>query len=492
MGKFLQSINDFPLTVNLEKKTPIWELSRWRDNKSLRFIPLEMESYTLRGNKRRFEYNGRGRTHRFTVLSNKAFEYDCVILREPESNVVTLLMEGAERFDFFRQPDFAPDPFLKGSYAVYKKNTLLGEGTGKLCHIHRPLIIDARGRRCWGDLSVAGNELRITIPEQWLGEAKYPVTVDPTIGTTTVGSQTQWKVDPDEPLETIYFELLIPVNRFLASATITDLCTAYFYTNRHDSDGGGRAVIYSDNGDKPLARKSAEETFVDLRFVNGSNAGWRTGTFKTGGIASGTYIWFGLLAEYVWYPRFDYGAKCYCDSWEDHNSAPNTYPLWNANNSHDLKLSMYFTYSSGQNYARTLTQGVTLSDLKNNSTAFKRSNKETAHGIDNAKINFVFFLVIAEITKLIDNVVKLKQIPRIISGIVSSDAKINKSVNHKRLKRDAVQPTGNVFKGLLITVKILTRVFIRDFLIKRFLIAKDEIILKSKVTKNISFESKPN
>jgi hypothetical protein len=98
-------------------------------------------------------------------------------------------MEGAEHYDFFRQPDFVKEPFLKGSYAVYKKETLLGEGTGKLCHIHRPEIIDARGRRCWGDLSIMGNELRITVPERWLSEAKYPVVVDPTIGTSTVGSQ---------------------------------------------------------------------------------------------------------------------------------------------------------------------------------------------------------------------------------------------------------------------------------------------------------------
>jgi hypothetical protein len=80
-------------------------------------------------------------------------------------NHYTLHMDGADNFDFFRQPDFVQEPFLKGSYAVYKKETLIGEGTGKLCHIHRPEIIDACGRRCWGELAVVGNELRITIPE---------------------------------------------------------------------------------------------------------------------------------------------------------------------------------------------------------------------------------------------------------------------------------------------------------------------------------------
>jgi hypothetical protein len=48
--------------------------------------------------------------------------------KEPESNVISLLLEGAEGFDFFRQPDFIKDPLLAGSYAVYKKETLIGGG----------------------------------------------------------------------------------------------------------------------------------------------------------------------------------------------------------------------------------------------------------------------------------------------------------------------------------------------------------------------------
>jgi hypothetical protein len=147
-------------------------------------------------------------------------------------------MEGAEQFDFFRQPDFLKNSLLAGSYAVYKKETLIGEGTGKLCHIHRPEITDSRGRRCWGDLSVFGNKLRITIPETWLCEAKYPVVVDPTIVTTTVGSQNQW-YDPDnEATISLMFELSIAVNRFLVSETINGTCAAYVYTNEDDYEAG--------------------------------------------------------------------------------------------------------------------------------------------------------------------------------------------------------------------------------------------------------------
>jgi hypothetical protein len=376
--RFLQSGNDFPLMVSLGDKAPAWGLSRWA-SAGLCFLPPDDEGFTLRGDKRRLCYKGRRRSHRFTILGDTAFEYDCILNREPESNVITLCMEGAERFDFFRQPDFVKDPFLKGSYAVYKKETLLGEGTGKLCHIHRPEIIDSRGRRCWGDLSVIGNELRITIPETWLSEAKYPVIVDPTIGTTTVGSQYLWdnhEPDPDEPWIPLFFEGCIPVNRFLVSETINGTCTAYAYTNEDDGDGGGRPVLYSDNGNKPQYRKSDQEGFFDFR-INGSKPkGWRSTTLRSNGsIAAGSYIWFGVFTDFMWLPRFDYGARCYTDWWWDYGVEtviPDEYPLYNANYYEDFKLSMYFTYTSAQNYTRTLTQGVTLTDTRKLTADYKR------------------------------------------------------------------------------------------------------------------------
>jgi hypothetical protein len=259
-------------------------------------------------------YRGRKRSHRFTILGDTAFEYDCILNREPESNVITLLMEGAEYFDFFRQPDFLKNPLLAGSYAAYTKETLVGEGTGKLCHIHRPEIIDRWGRRCWGDLSVVGNELRITIPETWLCEAKYPVVVDPTIGTTTVGSMSTWEQDPGDWVPLVN-ETCIPVNRFLVNETINGLCTAYFYVySNEEPDSAGYPVLYSDNNNTPLSRRSTQESRINLRVTSGNPAGWRSGTLRSGeSIASGTYIWFGLSTEYFWYAKFDYGSRLYRD-----------------------------------------------------------------------------------------------------------------------------------------------------------------------------------
>jgi hypothetical protein len=362
-ARFLQSARDFPLAVELGER-PSWALRR-QAGAGLRFLPDGDEGYTLRGDRRRLLYKGRKRSHRFTVLGDTSFEYDCILNREPDSNIVAITLEGAEGFEFCRQPDWLTDPLLAGSYAVYKKDTLAGEGTGKLCHIHRPCIIDARGRRVWGDLRVLGDKLLIAIPEGWLADAAYPVTVDPVVGTATVGSQTLWDSDPPEPWEPLCFDGTIPVNRFLLNDRIDGQCTAYFYTyDNRDPYEGGCAVLYSDSGNKPLTRRSADEQFIDFT-VNGSRPpGWRGGTFRSAGaVAGGSYVWFGLFCLYLWYPRFDYGLGCYNQMWGD-EAIPDTYPQKYLSPYENFRLSMYFEYSSAQNYTRTLTQGVRLSDSR--------------------------------------------------------------------------------------------------------------------------------
>jgi hypothetical protein len=568
---FLQSPFDFPLTVSLGEKMPSWGLSRW-GNSGLRFVPPDDEGFTLRGDRRRLLYRGRRRSHRFTILGDCSFEYACILEKSPDTNIISLFMDGAENFDFFRQPDFVPDDFLKGSYAVYKKETLIGEGTGKLCHIHRPEIIDARGRRCWGDLAVVGNELRVTIPEQWLYEAAYPVIVDPTIGTSTVGSQTHWNNVENESYDQLFLEVSIAVNRFLLSETFNGTATAYVYAYDTDYYGRCKPVIYSDNSNVPLTRRSANEGEFDIAVKSGKPAGWRSTTFNTNtSIASGNYIWFGLFCD--WFaPRFDFGAKCYWDFWDlsGNTNIPNTYPVWSTSWYYNFKLSMYFTYTSAQNYVRTLTQGVKLTDSRKLKADYKRTATQTAKvnstisrfetfirkcvmTVKNTMAINRFPLLLRKVTeqinvtmsknekmsftrKCIDGIKinsEIKRIHNVIrsiqDGLKSLDAQsfsalFVRSVNdtaivtdyfrhlgsfvrglfvtagnvtktthtavYKRKQTDIVQAEGAVFRGLLLFVRIVTQVFVRDYLLRRFLIAKEELILKSVVCREIVLESK--
>jgi hypothetical protein len=386
--RFLQSGNDFPLVVNLGPNVPSWGLNRW-GVPGLRFLPPDDEGFTLRGDRQQLLYKGRRRSHRFTILGDTAFEYDCILEREPESNVITLLMEGAERFDFYRQPDFVKDPFLKGSYAVYKKETLIGEGTGKLCHIHRPEIIESRGRKCWGDVSVIGNELRITIPENFLSEAKYPVVVDPTIGTNTIGSQTTGPDPDNDEYDRPMLDGQMSLNRYTAAQSGGGACTAYVYCYYDDTDSVVLPCLYTDTNNKPHLRKSRNEaeinvvvsdyTYNGVRYYKPE--GWRTGTFDMeGNIIADQPVWFGLGP--CWFTtRFDYGGVCY-KFWpgEYDDDLPPVIEISSWDTYCTIKWSWYFNYTASQNYTRTLTQGVTLTDSRKQTGAYNRTAIQTVKG----------------------------------------------------------------------------------------------------------------
>jgi len=80
-----------------------------------------------------------------------------------------------------------------GSYAVYhasKRDHILGQTnykTGKAFHWYRPLIYDKAGRTCWGILNVRQGLRTVTVPQDFLDNAVYPVTIDDFLGYTDKG-----------------------------------------------------------------------------------------------------------------------------------------------------------------------------------------------------------------------------------------------------------------------------------------------------------------
>jgi hypothetical protein len=464
--RFLQSGNDFPLTVSLGEKAPVWGLNRWGGS-GLRFVPPDNEGFILRGDKQRLVYKGRRRSHRFTILGDTAFEYDCILEKEPERNVITLLMEGAERFDFFKQPDFVKDPFLKGSYAVYKKETRIGEGTGKLCHIHRPEIIDSRGRRCWGDLSVVGNRLCITVPENFLSEAKYPVIVDPTIGTTTIGSQTPQNVGSGAKNPWLQYEF--GVNRYVMTEKCQGLCTAYVYCyDQVTSIGNVTPLIFGDENGKPHSRRTQNEETIHTQLVNFNNINikydpqWKTGSFETiGEIREGEHIWFGCYGECFW-TKFDYGGTLYKNypevfveqeeeefyneetgEWEWNEGIyydlPD-FPLDGKEKAQDCIFSWYFDFEAlSKNYICTLTQGITLTDTRKLTGAYKRSTTQTVKGTTTLS-RFATFP--RQCLMAVCNISVLKSLPTLIRSVlehVRAITEMNKGRGLTRNCTEAVQ-----------------------------------------------------
>jgi hypothetical protein len=419
-------------------------------------------------------YKGRRRSHRFSILGDTAFEYDCILEREPDSSVISLLMHGAENFDFFRQPDFLTDPLLAGSYAVYKKETLIGEGTGKLCHIHRPEIIDARGRRCWGDLAVTGNELHIIIPEDWLSEAKYPVIVDPSVGTTAAGSQTTGP-DPDNSrYDRPMLDGQMALNKYPVSQDGSGTCTAYIYTYFDEAEFNAIPCLYLDNSSKPYYRKSANAKLVDVHVSSSLPSGWRSNTFTlNGSIEAGDYVWFGVFAS--WFTtRFDYGGECYkfWPNWSGEGNPPLYLQIGPNDSFCNIKWSWYFTYGPNisQNYVCALTQGVPLADNLTMRETHKRNLSQTAGVISFSSA--------------------MKTLYRRCITAAGSIAETTRKAGYSRQQTETVKAEEALRKGLLLFARIATGVFVRDFILSRFLKARQELAIKSCVSREAIIDSR--
>jgi hypothetical protein len=61
-----------------------------------------------------------------------------------------------------------------------------------------------------------------------------------------------------------------------------------------------------------------------------------------------------------------------------------------------------------------------------------------------------------------------------------------------RKESNTVRAEGSLFRHLLIFVRILTASVVRDFILRRFLVAREELVLKSCITIDLKLESKIN
>ena len=130
----------------------------------------------------------------------EVLEFEIVFKQKPLMNVLSFRIK-AEGLRFSYQPFLTEQdksegverpPNVEGSYAVYhvtKKNNQYM--TGKAFHIYRPIAEDAVGNKAWCAIHIDGyidpKNLTITVPQQFLNEATYPVTIDPDFGDNSIG-----------------------------------------------------------------------------------------------------------------------------------------------------------------------------------------------------------------------------------------------------------------------------------------------------------------
>lgn len=240
-------------------------------------------------------------------LQDGGFEIEVVLNEKPNTNKFDFKIDGAEDLDFLYQPPLNeeyPDrgcsateckfanhttsrpENVVGSYAVYHKNKrdhILGQtnyGTGKAYHIYRPKAIDANGREQWAELHYENGILSVTVPQEFLNAASYPVIVDPTFGYTTAGAS----ADGGGANWQYYLQL-----NDLSPAGNNTMTNISFFDNNGDGGSTVKLSLYNESADAPNARQ-----FLDSGTVTIAD-GWNTNsTPYSYALSPSTQYWVGL------------------------------------------------------------------------------------------------------------------------------------------------------------------------------------------------------
>ena len=184
--------------VELKKDKPEFRLKKWNGEVDLGLTYNAIKSEGARPLlSKKMEYKDTNQELHAYPLDDGNFEFEVILNEKPKTNIITFTLDNYEDLDFFYQPALTqkekdegserPENVV-GSYAVYHKtkaNHIVGKtnyATGKFGHIYRPLINDSDGKEVWGDLHIENGILSVTIPQEFLDNAVYPVIVDPTFG----------------------------------------------------------------------------------------------------------------------------------------------------------------------------------------------------------------------------------------------------------------------------------------------------------------------
>ena len=212
------------LTVEVGDSTraqfePSFKLTGWDDQVEFR-VNLATTRYSLRSAERQVTVRndqpmtrliGTTCDHELYVRADGNFEWNLILKEKPVDTVFRfgisltgLTVHYQDKLSVKEIADGAVRPdSVVGSYAVYH---VTGKGgvsyghdylsnyrCGKVFHIYRPLVWDVSGDTVWAAIAIdtTVDSLSLVLNGHWLANAVYPVTVDPTFGTTAMGASSQ-------------------------------------------------------------------------------------------------------------------------------------------------------------------------------------------------------------------------------------------------------------------------------------------------------------
>jgi hypothetical protein len=243
-GYAFKSSDDEIIELNTEAEIPYLKLNKWDGEVSMKISMPQIDknsSKDLTDKKLSLVGSGKkndlifkvktkevkekkssgGKNRDFTFNEDGGVEFDLVLKEKPNTNVFSYNIE-TDNLNYFYQPplneeinnpdlsctatecvnssgettDYRPEEVV-GSYAVYHKtrsgdySAMGGENymAGKAFHIYRPKVYEQNNENnwTWGKLNVTGNTLTVTVDQDWLDDASYPVVVDPNFGYEKTG-----------------------------------------------------------------------------------------------------------------------------------------------------------------------------------------------------------------------------------------------------------------------------------------------------------------
>lgn len=242
------------------------------------------------------------------------FEFEVVLDSPPKSNVVEFTIEDkgvvylyqGELSESEKRRGFSRPENVIGSYAVYSnapKTNYDGSkeyGVGKVGHIYRPEIVDANGARVWGDMKIENKVLSITIPQDFLNMAAYPVIVDPTFGYLIAGASKTTVSNPS-------FESRLG-NYYAAPESGTfSYASAYMELT---SGTSFRAKFFINERDSVSADVHGQVAVSAISFQRGGKS-WRTFQLQGEGITKDTEYIFSVQGRKTDYASIYYDSIVY-------------------------------------------------------------------------------------------------------------------------------------------------------------------------------------
>lgn len=290
------------------------------------------------------------------VNEDGGVEFEWVVPEKPKSNVLIATIQ-TKGLDFFYQPpltneeveqgDERPENVV-GSYAVYHK-TKGGMNrsdrreykAGKAFHIYRPWIYDKSGDGVYGDLNIDQEKglLTVTVPQDFLEKAVYPVVVDPTFGYTSIGASTGTMSDDHVVLVgnlTAVNGVLDSISTYRSSDSSVNTWKMAVYNNitYHGTS------FYPQSADLVGETVEGEDTTLGWNTLNANG----TVTLTSGDVGLSRWDESGFTSDYYYDTGTSYVSS---DSTTYDGSAfPNPYGATNVSANNPQNVSIYATYTA--------------------------------------------------------------------------------------------------------------------------------------------------